>query len=143
MGNSLSSDIEVKFGVPQGSVLGPLFFIIFIYDFPNSVLSKCVGYADDFKFKTVSTNPITLQTDAARICKWCTHEMMKFNINKCTLLNFKGNTNITLNGLQLMQTNKEKHLGITVSQEISWRISWEKAKKAFYTIRRNIAKGTS
>ena len=69
VGNSISSELEVKSGVPQGSVLGSLFFIIFINDLPECIMSSCFGYADDYK--VIATNTITLQIDATRIWKWC------------------------------------------------------------------------
>ena len=62
VGNSISSELEVKSGVPQGSVLGPLFFIIFINDIPQGIMSSCFGYADDYKvLATCNIRPNTTQ----------------------------------------------------------------------------------
>ena len=145
VGNSISSELEVKSGVPQGSVLGPLFFIIFINDLPECIMSSCFGYADDFK--VIATNTVTLQIDATRIWKWCSQNLMTFNISKCKTLNFKGNGRISMNGKTLEQTQKEKDLGINVSNDLTWTANTErrceKAIKVFLPIKRNIANGTS
>ena len=108
VGNSICSELEVKSGVPQGSVLGPLFFIIFINDIPECIKSSCFGYADDYK--VIATNTITLQIDATRIWKWCSQNLMTLNVSKCKTLSLKGNGNISMNGKTLEQTQKEKIL---------------------------------
>ena len=145
VGNSISSELEVKSGVPQGSVLGPLFSIIFINDLPECIMSSCFGYADDFK--VIATNTITLQIHATRIWKWCSQNLMTLNISKCKTLNLKGNGSISMNGKTLEQTQKEKDLGIIVSNDLTWTANverrCEKAIKVFFTIKRNIANGTS
>ena len=78
--NSICSELDVKNGVPQGSVLGPLFFIIFINDLPECIMSSCFAYAD--YFEVIATNTITLQIDATRIWKWCGQNLMTINISK-------------------------------------------------------------
>ena len=145
VGNSISSELEGKRGVPQGSILGPLFFIIFINDLPECIMSSCFGYADDFE--VIATNMVTLQIDATRIWKWCNQSLMTLNISKCKTLNLKGNGRISMNGKTLEQTQKEKDLGIIVSNDLTWTANverrCEKAIKVFLPIKRNIANGTS
>ena len=145
VGNSTSSELKVKSGVPQGSVLGPLFFIIFINDLPECIMSSCFGYADDYK--VIATNTITLQNGATRIWKWCSQNLMTLNINKCKTLKLNGNGIISMKGKTLEQTQKEIDLGIIVSNDLTWTASpdrrCEKAINVFFTIKRNIAKGTS
>ena len=102
VGNSISSELEVKSGVPQGSVLGPRFFIIFTNNLPECIMSSCFGYADDYK--VIATNTITLQIDATRIWKWCSQNLMTLNISKCKTSNLKGNGSISMNGKTLEQT---------------------------------------
>ena len=137
VGNSISLELEVKSGVPQGSVLGPLFFIIFINDLPEFIISSSFGYADDYK--VIGTNTITLQIDATRIWKWCSQNLMTLNISKCKTINLKGNRSISMNGKTLEQTQKEKDLGIFVSNDLTWTANaerrCEKAIKAFFTIK--------
>ena len=141
VGNSISSELEVKSGVPRGSVLGPLFFIIFINDLPECIMLSCFGYADDYK--VIATNTITLQIDATRIWKWCSQNLMTLNISNCKTLNLKGNGSISMNGKTLEQTQKEKDLAIIVSNDLTWTANaerrCEKAIKVFFTIKRNIA----
>ena len=145
VGNSISSELEVKSGVQKGSVLGPLFFIIFINDLPECIVSSCFGYADDYK--VIATNTITLQIDATRIWKCCSQKLMTLNISKCKTLNLKGNGSISMNGKTLEQTQKEKDLGIIVSNDLTWTANaerrYEKAIKVFFIMKRNIANGTS
>ena len=92
----------MKSGFAQGSVLGPLYFIIFINDLPKCVMSKCFGYAGD-DHKNVATNLITLQVDALRMWKWLNNNLMKLNVSICKVLIFKGNTNSILNGALLIK----------------------------------------
>ena len=116
-GNSLSSEVEVISGGPQGSVLEPIIFIIFMNDLPNFVISKSFGYAEDYKM--VATNSILLQVDAVGIGKWCTRNVMKLIISKFKVLHFKEYTNITLICQPLIHINKAKDFGIVMYQELS------------------------
>ena len=143
-GSSVSSELVVQSGVPQGSVLGSLFFILFINDLPKCVMSTCFGYADDYKI--VAKKEITLQIDAHRIWKWCSSNLMSPYLTKCKVLSLKRTAKVTIQCQQLENSIVEKDMGIMISKHLTWTAQterrWEETMKAFFTIKRNIASGT-
>lgn len=90
--NCVSRSINVVSGVPQGSHLGPLFFVLFINDLPDCIQhSELVLYADDAKvYKTVSsTNDCELlQNDFNNLLLWCNNNDLQVNFKKCNVLSF-------------------------------------------------------
>ena len=61
LNNTTSGELEVFSGVPQGSILGPLLFLVFMNDLPSCVMSATFGYADDYKIVAiVADNPLSL-----------------------------------------------------------------------------------
>ena len=72
--------------VPQGSVLGPLLFLIYINDLDDTITSNALKFADDTKvFRKVNTDSDKqhLQNDLDRLVKWCEKWQMLFNFGKC------------------------------------------------------------
>ena len=106
-----SPTASVTSGVPQGSIIGPLLFILFINDLPIiNKNSNFFGHADDFKL--VNSDPCTLQGDINRTEKWCSDNEMKLNSDKCYILSIKTKCeidNLTLN-TNRMSCKKNKNI---------------------------------
>ena len=90
LNNVFSYETEVKSGVPQGSVLGPLLFIIFINDMQEQITySRILTFADDTKLVhpiNSESDKIFIQNDLNSVIKWSQLNNMKLNVNKFELL---------------------------------------------------------
>ena len=79
---------EVWSGVPQGSVLGTLLFLIYINDLEEKVVSKVFKFADDTKlFRQVNdtVDAVGIQEDLDRLVEWADKWQMQFNVSKCNV----------------------------------------------------------
>ena len=89
LGENASEWCNVTSGVPQGSVLGPLLFVLYINDLPTNMHHSMKLYADDSKIIGVIKSPedtIELQRDIDRAVEWSNQWLLKFNIEKCKAL---------------------------------------------------------
>ena len=136
----VSSWKSVLSGVPQGSVLGPILFLVYINDLEEGVTGNILKFADDTKLFT-KTKEIgekkNLQDDIDKLVKWSEKWQMLFNFGKCKCLHIgPGNTSI------LSTTVKEKDLGVTMNANMKvseqCRIAASKANQVLGMIRRNI-----
>ena len=88
--NSISSSkIDVRSGVPQGTVLGPLLFLVYINDLPERIKSKIRLFADDSYLYRIIENPqdtAELQSDLNALIKWEKQWSIKFYPDKCKVL---------------------------------------------------------
>ena len=115
---------DVISGVPQGSVLGPVLFIIYVNDIDEGLACKLSKFADDTKImnKVITTaDKMQLQSDLDRLVTWSDKWLMKFNVDKCKVLhigNSNDHTNYTMNGSDLSKVTHEKDLGITISTDL-------------------------
>jgi hypothetical protein len=122
-------------GVPQGSVLGPVLFIIYINDIDCSVINKLSKFADDTKVYSVvaSQEQVTqLQLDLVNLFKWSQDWQMLFNLEKCKVMHF-GKRNVktvySLGGTELKEVTQEKDLGIIVQNDLKVSQQCVKATK--------------
>ena len=72
--------------MPQGSVLGPLLFLIYINDMPDALNHMCKLFADDSKLIAIIKNgndKLMLQEDLDKLANWANDWRMKFNYEKC------------------------------------------------------------
>jgi ribonuclease P/MRP protein subunit RPP40 len=75
--------VDVTRGVPQGSVLGSLLFLLYINDMPDDIKNICKMYADDTKLISHGEKTSKLQNDLDKIMDWTQRWLMKLNICKC------------------------------------------------------------
>ena len=127
--NSKSSSLlPVTSGVPQGSILGPLLFLIYINDIPSLLVTvKTLLYADDTKcIHTIATNedPLLLQEDLNSLSTW-SKSNLSFNLQKTVLLQFSCSKSPVVHDYQLNETSINcrdhyKDLGVIFSHDLSW-----------------------
>lgn len=125
-----SSLCPVMSGVPQGSVLGPLLFLIYINDLPISISSSIKLFADDCVIYRNITSPsdhVILQSDLDNISSWCDTWLMKLNTTKCKFMRISRHasdatpTVYSLNDAPLTQVSSYKYLGVHITDNLSWQ----------------------
>ena len=144
----VSSRKSISSGVPQGSVLGPILFLVYINDLEEGVTCKLLKFADDTKLfrKTKEIgDKQKLQDDSDKLVRWSEKWQMLFNFGKCKCIHIgPGNTgmNYEMGGTILSKTMKEKDLGVTMNANMKvseqCRIAASKGNQALGMIRRNI-----
>ena len=147
-----SSDSEpVVSGVPQGTVLGPVLFLLYINDLPDVAVHSTVRlFADDcIVYRPIRNNDdtILLQNDLNKIAEWEFMWQMQFNIDKCFVLRVGRPKHkllhlYTLHNQNLSETDCAKYLGVTITSDLQWNQHinniTNKANRILGLLRRNL-----
>ena len=126
LGDVESDWLPVVSGVPQGSVLGPTLFLLFINDITDIVsFSSLMIYADDTKMTSVfdKYSASKLQHDIDRLTQWLNTWQLGVNPDKCKVLHIGyGNPccQYTINGVRVEASHEEKDLGVFVSDDLKF-----------------------
>ena len=133
LGNSASNHGKITCGVPQGSVLGPLLFLIYINDMNKAVKNSIVHhFADDTNLlcskKNLKELRKTMNDDLSLLFEWLCANRLSLNVaktefiifrpNKCPMQNFT----LKLNQKTLRESSKIKYLGVLLDRNLSWSI---------------------
>uniref|UniRef100_A0A803T8Q3 Reverse transcriptase domain-containing protein n=1 Tax=Anolis carolinensis TaxID=28377 RepID=A0A803T8Q3_ANOCA len=133
---SSSSWKEVTSGVPQGSVLGPVLFNIFINDLDEGLEGTIIKFADDTKLGGIANTPedrSRIQNDLDRLERWAETNKMKFNRDKCKILHFgrkNGNQRYRMGDDAWLDSSVcEKDLGVLVDNKLNMSLQCDAAAK--------------
>ncbi|KAL5266962.1 hypothetical protein ACHWQZ_G004116 [Mnemiopsis leidyi] len=137
---------HVLSGVPQGSVLGPLLFILYVNDLPDIVKNKIKLFADDLKLICNANDNRSIADDILELEIWESIWGLKFNPSKCKVVhvNFNNNPNVkySLNGVELEVSAQEKDLGVITHSSLLWneqiKTSVSKANQMICWVVRNL-----
>ena len=131
IGETLSDVGYIKHGVPQGSVLGPLLFLLYINDITeSSKILQFYLFADDTTiFYSDKTNPETealLNTELSKVSDWLAANKLSLNVGKSNFLHFHhGNTkhliNIKIDDTSVEEKESTKYLGVILDNQLSWK----------------------
>jgi hypothetical protein len=141
----------IRHGVPQGSVLGPLFFLLYINDLPKSIKdnAEVVLFADDTSTIVISPNLVIFENTVNEVFhdinRWFTNNLLSLNVDKTQFMQFVKKTS-SLIDLNIFHGNKKinnvhntKFLGLKLDNTFSWKIHIDtvvlKLSSACYVIR--------
>jgi len=149
--NKISNWARVTHGVPQGSILGPLLFLVYINDLPKIInkISTPIIFADDTSILFTHSNPIDLNKNINRVFetlnKWLIANELSLNFNKTKFVHFTTKRNMTVNlkiGFNNNLITSSVHtqfLGVTIKNTLSWNNHIDsivkKLSRACYIIR--------
>ena len=127
--NRDSDKLSLNYGVPQGSILGPLLFVIYINDLPNiSSIAKFVLYADDANLIITADNfheiRAKLEILLEQLDSWVKENGLKLNLNKTKYMIFTNKPiteiDVKFNSVPIEKSSCERFLGVLVDEKLSW-----------------------
>ena len=127
---ALSDWTNIRAGVPQGSILGPLLFLLYINDIVQDIGSNIRLFADDTSLFIIVDDPVTaagfINTDLDKISNWASTWLVTFNPSKTETLLFSRKINrplhppVFMQNQQISEVDSHKHLGLYFSKDCTW-----------------------
>jgi len=134
VGQEYSERKNVMSGIPQGSILGPVLFTVFINDLPEVVSSATKVFADDTKVYNSPDNSNILQEDLNKLKAWSDLWQLYFNTDKCKVLHIGKNNplkdyymKLGDNQVRLGDCESEKDLGVTFDMNLNFDVHIQNA----------------
>ena len=129
--------VDVTSGVPQGTVLGPLMFLLFINDMQDDLVCTLRLFADDaLLYHKISHNDdtVALQSDLDNLSLWADRWQMLFNPSKCYKMSvFRSRSPVvkdyTLYNQTLVAVQQHPYLGVLLSSDLRWNSHMDKIAK--------------
>ena len=148
VGKEYSSTSPVSSGIPQGSVLGPILFVIFINDLPEGLKSVCGIFADDTKIHNKCEYHSTIQSDISKLEIWSETWQLYFNNGKCKCVHYGHNNpkhkyyfNTKDGPVEIAEADTEKDLGVIFDSSLKFdqhiKAAVNKANAVLGLIKRN------
>ena len=132
---SLSKTCSLKCGVPQGTILGPLLFLIYINDLPNC-LSSCQPrmYADDTHITYAGADLNSIQSnlnhDLSKLNQWLTSNKLTLNAGSRQRLSTLPDTlELSINNESINRVSSVKSLGVFIDENLTWQTHIDKLSK--------------
>ena len=127
-----SSMLNIVCGVPQGSILGPLLFLVYINDIQcSSNLLSFIQFADDtsifYTHNDISFITTTLNNELQKVSQWLKSNKLVINMSKTNFMVFSNishnieDIKIHMNEFQILHTNHTKFLGVHIDESMSWK----------------------
>ena len=138
--NKYSHLLPVLSGIPQGSILGPLLFLVYVNDIPDYITNSLLYlFADDTKcLKTISdpADSIKLQDDIDSLNHWSEKWSLLFNHTKVVHISSRSHlpTSYTIGTSSITKVESHKDLGITLSSNLSWDAHYDHIIAKAYSI---------
>ena len=126
---TLSSFRDVTVGVPQGSILAPILFVLFMNDISQHLKNSCCNvYADDVVIYTSSPNineaSLNLQSDLNTLCMWYNRNKLKINADKTKVMVLSPSKHydleIYIDQIRIEQVHTMRYLGVLIDEKLNW-----------------------
>ena len=142
----LSDEVTITSGFPQGSVLGPLLFLVYIVDMSSlSETSSCFCFADNTKLSCASSDFFTdCQRDLNKLVDWSSVNSLKFNAEKCVYIHISEahQCDFKIDQVSLQKVHNTTDLGVEICSILKWsrhiRNKLTKAQRSFNGLRHNV-----